>query len=188
MKLLFDFFPVVAFFITFKQYEDPHDGIIAATLVIILATIIQVAISWFLKKRIEKIHLITLILVVLFGGVTLLLNDDLYIKWKPTVINWLFSFVFLGSQFVGKKNLIRRMMDKNIALPTPIWNRLNVIWSLFFLFMGVINLYVVYNFDTEIWVNFKLFGMLGLTFVFVVAQGLFLMKHIKPKHDESGNG
>ena len=185
MKLLFDFFPVVLFFITFKLYDDPKQGILAATAVIIVATIVQVGISWLRNRRVEKLHLITLVLIVVFGGITLALENEIFIKWKPTVVNWLFAVVFLGSQYLGKKNLIRRLMDANIDLPDPIWSRLNLGWVVFFALMGVLNLYVVYNFDTATWVDFKLFGLLGLTLLFVIGQGFYLVRHIKPDEDDA---
>ena len=188
MKLLFDFFPILLFFITFKFYEDPKEGILAATAVIIVATVIQVAISWVVKRRVEKMHLIMGALVVLFGGITLMLDDEIYIKWKPTVVNWIFGIAFLGSQFVGAKNIVRRMMEKNIELPDLIWTRLNLSWVVFFFAMGVVNLYVVYNFDTDTWVDFKLFGLMGFTFLFVIAQGFYLMRHIKSDDTEEENG
>ena len=137
MKLLFDFFPILLFFITFKQYEDPKEGILAATAVIIIATIVQVGISWYRHRKVEKLHLITLILVVIFGGITLILENEIFIKWKPTVVNWLFAAVFFGSEFIGKKSLIRRLMEKNIDLPAMIWTRLNFSWVAFFAVMGV---------------------------------------------------
>lgn len=183
MKLLFDFFPIVLFFITFKQYEDQKEGILAATVVIIVATIVQVSISWWRSRKIEKLHVITLVLIIVFGGATLLLEDELFIKWKPTVVNWLFAAAFLGSQFIGRKNLVQRMMEGSLELPAEVWTRLNVSWALFFVLMGVLNVYVVYNFDTETWVNFKLFGLLGLTVLFVIGQGVYLMRHM-PKDDE----
>ncbi len=183
MKLLFDFFPILLFFVTFKLYDDPQAGILAATAVIIVATGVQVAISWVHRRRIEKMHLVTLALVVFFGGITLMLKDEIYIKWKPTVVNWLFAAAFLGSQFVGKKSLVRRIMEANIELPDPIWNRLNLSWVAFFTAMGFLKLYVVYNFDTDTWVDFKLFGLMGLTLIFVVAQGFYLVRHVKSGDD-----
>ena len=182
MKLLFDFFPVALFFVTFKLHDDPKQGILVATAVIIAASCVQVAISWFYLRRVEKMHLVTLVLVVVMGGVTLILQDEIYLKWKPTVVNWLFGLVFLGSQFIGSKNLVKRMMESKVQLAEPIWTRLNISWSLFFVLMGGLNLYVVYNFDTDTWVNFKLFGLMGLTLVFVVAQGFYLMRHVE--HDD----
>lgn len=182
MKLLFDFFPVLLFFITFKVYDDPKQGIIMATVVIIVASCLQVAISWFRNRKVEKMHLITLALVLVFGGLTLLLKEEIYVKWKPTAVNWLFALAFLGSEFIGKKNLVQRMMESNVELPDAIWQRLNIAWVVFFLAMGALNLYVVYNFDTDTWVDFKLFGLLGLTIAFVIAQSFYLVRHMK--HDD----
>ncbi|HEX9583195.1 MAG TPA: septation protein A [Gammaproteobacteria bacterium] len=185
MKLLFDFFPVVLFFIAFKLHDDPQQGILVATGVIIAATIVQVAITWARTRRVEKLHLVTLALVVIFGGATLLLEDEIFIKWKPTVVNWLFAAAFLISEFIGKKNLVQRMMGESVQLPDFAWRRLNLSWILFFLTMGLLNLFVVYNFDTDTWVNFKLFGLLGLTLAFVVAQGFYLVRHM---HDDEDAG
>ena len=171
MKALFNFFPIVLFFITFKLHDDPKEGILAATAVIIVATIIQVGISWIRQHRVERLHLITLVLVIVFGGITLILEDEIFIKWKVSVVNWLFAVAFLASEFFGKKNFIRRLMDQNFSLPDSVWTRLNLIWISFFTVMGFINLYVIYNFDTATWVNFKFYGQLGLTLVFFIAQG-----------------
>ena len=181
MKLLFDFFPVVLFFITFKMHEDPQQGILVATSVIIVATVVQVAVTWLRKRRVEKLHMVTLALVVVFGGATLLLKDEIFIKWKPTVVNWLFAAAFLASEYIGKKNLVRRMMEASVHLPDIAWRKLNLAWVVFFTVMGVLNLYVIYNFDTDTWVNFKLFGLLGLTLLFVVAQSFYLVRHMDPE-------
>ena len=185
MKLLFDFFPILLFFVTFKLHEDPQEGILTATAVIILATIIQVAISWFRHPRIEKLHLVTLILVICFGGITLILEDEIFIKWKVSVVNWLFALAFLASQYFGEKNFIRRLMDKNVNLPDIIWTRLNLSWISFFTLMGFLNLYIIYNFNTDTWVNFKFYGQLGLTVLFIVGQGFYLMRHIIPDEEDS---
>ena len=115
---------------------------------------------------------ISLAIIAVFGGATLLLHDETFIKWKPTVLYWLFGAVLLSAQFVFGKNLIRAMMEKNIALPELIWQRLNLSWAVFFIVMGFINLYVAYNFSTDTWVNFKLFGSFGLMLLFIIAQGL----------------
>ena len=183
MKLLFDFFPIIAFFVTFKLFDDQQQGILAATAVVIVATAIQVAVTWLTRRQVEKIHLITLALVVVLGGITLALEDEIFIKWKPTAVNWLFGIGFLATQFIGDKPLVERMLGANVTLPNEVWRRLNMSWVLFFIVVGVINLYVVYNFDTETWVNFKLFGLLGLTLVFVVAQGFYITRHAPPEPD-----
>jgi len=174
MKLLIDFFPIVIFFIAFKMYD-----IYIATAVLIIASLLQTTIHWLVHRQFEKMHVITLLLVCVFGGLTLILQDEMFIKWKPTVINWLFAIAFIGSQFIGEKSLLQRMMGDHMSLPANIWLRLNIAWTLFFIVLGIINLYVAYNFDTETWVNFKLFGLLGLTFVFVVAQSIYVTRFIE---------
>jgi len=174
MKLLTDFFPIILFFLTFKFY-----GIYAATTVAIIAAIVQVSLFWLKHRRFEPMHLITLALIVILGGATLILHNELFIKWKPTAINWAFALVFLGSHFIGERPLIQRMMAKNVSLPTLIWVRLNISWVIFFTLMGLANLYVIYHFDTNTWVNFKLFGVLGLTVVFVILQAIYLTRHLK---------
>ena len=179
MKILFDFFPVLLFFVAFKLVDDPTQGILLATGVAIVASIVQVALFWWKNHRVEKMHLVTLGLILVLGGLTLLLEDEMFIKWKPTAVNWLFALVFLASQFIGDRPLIRRMMESNIQLPAQIWNRLNTSWVAFFGAMGFANLYAVYNFDTNTWVNFKLFGLMGLTFAFVIAQAIYLARHIE---------
>lgn len=188
MKLLFDFFPIVLFFITFKWYEDPHEGILAATAVIILATGVQVAVTWWRKRRVEKIHLVTLALLVSMGGVTLLLQDAIFIQWKSTVFFWLLAVAFLGSHFVGRKTLVQRFFDSKFAPPDKVWKVLNVSWTLFFLCLGALNLFVVYNFSTATWVNFKLFGLTGLMFVFVFVQILYLFRYMIPEEDAEEQG
>lgn len=179
MKFFLDFFPILLFFIAFKVYD-----IYVATAVAIVASVLQVAYIWVTKHKVENMHLVTMALIVVFGGATLILQDELFIKWKPTVVNWLFAVVFLGSQFIGQKTIVERIMGGNITLPAMIWGRLNLSWAGFFAALGLINLYVIYNFDTETWVNFKLFGMMGLTILFVMGQGVFLMKHIKPEQNQ----
>ena len=178
MKFLFDFFPILLFFIAYKLY-----GIYVATAVAIVASFVQVGLFWLKQHRFETMHLVTLGLIVVFGGATLLLEDEMFIKWKPTVLNWLFALVFLGSQYIGEKSLVERMMSKAITVPQPIWLRLNMSWVLFFVAVGCANLYVVYSFDTDTWVNFKLFGMMGLTLLFVLGQGFYLARHI-PQESE----
>ncbi len=181
MKLLSDFFPIFLFFIAYKLYD-----IYVATAVIIVASVVQVSFFWFKNHRVEKMHLITLVLVLMLGGATLLLHDENFIKWKPTVVNWVFALAFLGSQFIGKKNLLQRMLDSQITVTSPqVWRNLNFAWVVFFIAMGVINLYVAFTFSLDTWVNFKLFGMMGLTFVFVIAQSFYLVRHIAHDDDKT---
>jgi len=174
MKMFFDFLPVLLFFVVYKMYD-----IYTATAVLIAASTIQTVGHRLIKGSFEKTHVITLALVALFGGLTLALQDETFIKWKPTAINWLFAIVFIGSQFVGKKTIIERMMGANITLPSFVWIKLNLAWALFFIFLGTINIYVAFSFDTDTWVNFKLFGLMGLTFLFIIAQSLFLVPYLK---------
>tara|TARA_B100002049_G_scaffold120212_1_gene88830 strand:- start:103 stop:663 length:561 start_codon:yes stop_codon:yes gene_type:complete len=184
MKFLFDFFPLVAFLIAFYYPEDREQGIYLAIQVLIIASAIQIIIYWLITRKFEKMHVITLVLTVILGGATLLLKDVRFIKWKPTAVNWVFALVFLGSQFIGKKPIIRRMMDHAISVPDEIWTKLNIGWVVFFIFSGIANLYVVYNFSTEFWVNFKVYGLLGLTFIFAIAQAMYMSQHIKDIKEE----
>lgn len=179
MKFLFDFFPILLFFIAFKLH-----GIYAATVVAIAASVLQVGIAWFRHKKVENMHVITLVLIAVFGGATLYLQDELFIKWKPTVLNWLFGLVFLGSHLIGQKTIIERMMGHNMTLPSDVWSKLNMSWAGFFIMLGCANLYVLYNFDTDTWVDFKLFGMMGLTLAFVVIQAIFIARHLPEQQEE----
>lgn len=178
MKFLYDFFPILLFFIAYKIY-----GIYAATVVAMTASFIQVGGFWIKHRRFQTMHLVTLGLIVVLGGATLWLQDERFIKWKPTLVNWMFAIAFLGSQFIGKKPLVERMMGATVQLPNEIWGRLNLIWIIFFALMGLANLYVVYNYDTDTWVNFKLFGMMGLTFAFVIGQAFYLARYMQPEEE-----
>jgi intracellular septation protein len=178
MKILADFFPILLFFITFKLYD-----IYAATIVAIVATAVQVAYVWFRTRRVEPTHIITLVLIIVFGGATLYFKDEMFIKWKPTVVNWLFGLAFLLSQLFGSRTLIERMLGGKISLPPPVWRRLNLMWVLFFIVLGGVNVFVLYTVDTATWVNFKLFGLLGLTFLFVLLQSIYLARYA-PEQDK----
>jgi intracellular septation protein len=186
MKLFFDFLPIVLFFIAYKfgggEYSFQGqvyqvEGIYAATAVMIVASIVQVSISWLLHRKVERAHVITLVLVLLLGGMTLWLHNPDFIKWKPTAVNWLFALAFIGAYLFTDKSLLERMLADHIQLPSKIWTRLNLAWVLFFVASGVANLYVAFNFDEATWVNFKLFGMLGLTIIFVIGQSIYLARH-----------
>ena len=174
MKFLFDVLPVVLFFAAFKLYD-----IYVATAVAIAATVVQV--SW-LKLRGRRVDLMlwaSLAIIVVFGGATLLLQDETFIKWKPTVLYWLFGVVLAVGMLGFRKNLIRTVLGQQMRLPDPVWARLNWSWVAFFGFMGAANLYVAYNYSTDLWVNFKLFGGIGLMIAFVVAQSLVLAKYLQ---------
>ena len=172
MKLLLEFFPIVLFFIAYKLGD-----IYIATITAIIATTLQVFWIRFQKGIFEKTPLITLGILIIMGGATLYFKNEMFIKWKPTALYWILALGFLGSQFVGKKNLLQRMLGEQITLPPKIWTQLNLSWAFFFLGMGLLNLYVVYYFDTNTWVNFKLFGTLILTLIFIVLQGFYMTKH-----------
>ncbi len=178
MKFLFDLFPVILFFVAYK-FAD----IYVATGVAIGATFIQIGWVHFRHGKVDKMLWVSLGLITVFGGMTLLLRDPTFIKWKPTVLYWLFAVVLLGSVLLMKKNLIRAMMEKQVALPDRVWGNLNLAWAGFFAFMGVLNLYVAYNFSESDWVNFKLFGGMGLMLAFIVAQGLMLSKYIEEEKE-----
>ncbi len=184
MKFLFDFFPIALFFITFKFYEDPQEGVLAATAVAIIATIIQVLAFWLKNKRVEKMHIITLVLITILGGATLILKDPVFIKWKPTAVNWMFALGFFGSQYIGHSPLVKRMMAHAVELPDAVWMKLNFAWVVFFIAMGFANLYVAFNYSLSIWVDFKTYGMLGLTVLFVVIQAIYLAKHMPEPEPE----
>ena len=182
MKIIADLFPVILFFIAYKLFD-----IYVATQVAIAAAALQLLWSKVVHGRIEKMHWITLALLILFGGLTLALRDPTFIKWKPTVVNWLFGIAFLGSGLLMERGLLRRMMEHAVSLPDPVWRRLNMVWINFFFLMGALNLYVAYNYSEETWVNFKLFGFMGLTLLFLLGQGFYLARHIvdeKPAVEE----
>lgn len=173
MKLLFDFFPILLFFIVYKFF-----GIYIATATAMIASVCQVAFYRLKFKHYEKMHLISLALIMILGGATLFFHNPWFIKWKPTGIYWLSALVFLSSGFIGSKPIIQKMMEANVVLSTKIWHRLNYAWILFFVVMGALNLYVAYHFDTDAWVNFKLFGGVGFTLLFVLIQAFYLTKHM----------
>ncbi len=219
MKFLADFFPILLFFVAYKMYD-----IYVATAVAIAASLLQVGGHWLRHRRVEKMHMITLALLVVFGGLTIILQDRAFIMWKPSIVNWLFAAVFLGSHFIGDRPLVERMMSHAIEVPQVTWSRLNQMWVLFFIAMGVANLYVANLFFTvesqllalagpsasqidlaqcaeafqdqalelcleardreETWVNFKLFGMMGLTILFVIGQAFYLARHVQDAQEE----
>ena len=184
MKFLFDFFPVIIFYIGYsisKRYMGEVDGMIIATALLIAATCAQVAITWLRKRKVEKMHIIVLALAIVFGGATIYFRDPAYLIWKVTLANWLFAIAFLSSHFIGDSPIVKRMMQHAIELPEIIWTRLSYMWILFFVGIGVVNLIVARNVSFDAWVNFKLFGMFGLTFVFVIIQSLYLARHAKEK-------
>ena len=215
MKQLFDFFPILLFFVLYKFYLDlpeelilginawvplmqltpgeSSDAIYLATLAAILVTLVQVVAAAIIVRKVEKMPLITLALLVVFGGATLALKDPVFIQWKPTAINWLFALVFLGSHLVGDKPLIQRMMGHAIEIDERrVWLQLNLAWVGFFVVAGIANLLVApeidplgFEFSEDTWVDFKLFGLMGMTIVFVVAQAFYLAKYLPGTDEET---
>ncbi len=203
MKLLFDLFPVILFFAVFKfagaQPEAAQafasqylsfivvDGeisaqqapILLATAVAILATLAQVLWLLIRRRHVDTMLWVSLVIIMVFGGATIYFHDELFIKWKPTVLYWCFALALLGAQLILRKNLIRSLMGQQMTLPDPVWNKLNLAWGAFFAAMGALNLYVAFNFPLELWVNFKMFGFLGLMIAFVIAQTAYLSRHLK---------
>jgi len=203
MKFLFDLFPVILFFAVFKWGQGHPDAALAATqhtlsglvsgghatidqapimlatAVAIVATFAQIGYLLLRRRKVDTMLWVSLVIITLFGGATIYFHNETFIKWKPTVLYWCFSVGLLFSQVALGKNLIRLMMEQQITLPDFVWQRLSLAWALFFGAMGVINLYVAYNFSTAAWVDFKLFGFTGLIFAFVIGQSLFLARHMK---------
>lgn len=174
MKLLFDLFPVILFFVTFK-----FAGVFTATAVAIGATFVQVGWVKYRHGRVDTMLWVSLGIISVFGGATLLLHDETFIKWKPTVLYWFFALALLLAPIFFKKNLMRALLQEKIALPDPAWGKLNLAWSAFFAVLGVVNLYVAFNYSTDTWVNFKLFGATSMMMVFVILQSLWLSKYVE---------
>lgn len=174
MRLLFDLLPVLLFFVAFKV-----SGIYAATGVAIAASVAQIGWLTLRRKPIDNMQWVSLAIIVVFGGMTLYLKDPTFIKLKPTVLYGLFAAALLVSRVALRRNLIRSMMGKQVRLPDPVWDRLNVAWILFFVFLAALNVMVAWQFSEETWVNFKLFGATGLTILFVIAQALYFSRHIQ---------
>jgi len=179
MKFLFDLFPIILFFIAFKL-----QGIYVATGVAIAASFAQIGWLWLRGRKIDMMLWLSLAIIVVFGSATLLLHDETFIKWKPTVLYWMFASVLTGSALIFHKNLIRTMLGEQIQMPDTAWSKLNLSWAGFFASMGFLNLYVAFNYPTDTWVNFKLFGGMGLMLAFVIGQGVFLAKYIEQKETE----
>ncbi|MBE8215641.1 MAG: septation protein IspZ [Endozoicomonadaceae bacterium] len=188
MKQVIEFIPLIFFFIFYKMSPKTFEimnhsitlgGIYTATGSLIITTTLVVMIEWIYYKTISKGQLITLAAVLIFGGLTLCFKNDLFIKWKAPVINWVFGLTFLLSAFIGKKPIIERLMSHAIQLPSSIWHKLNMSWAVFFMILGSLNLYVAFHFEA-IWVDFKIFGSLGLTIFFTLVQVILLRKHIQP--------
>ena len=210
MKLLYDLFPIILFFVTYHNadalventplgnlVDASQPEVIVATIlatgIAIIASFIQVGGFWLKNRRFEKMHLFSLAIISVLGGITILFGNPAFIQWKPTVLNWAFAVVFLGSQYIGSKNIMHRMIGGQIELPEHVWIRLNWSWVIFFIISGIANLYVAFYYGLEldektrmdIWVNFKLFGLMGMTFAFVIAQAFYMARYIKETPEEN---
>lgn len=199
MKLLFDLFPVILFFIAFKVAGNNQEAaaglvttllggtavdvkqapILLATVVVMLATVAQIAWVHFRHGKADKMLWVSLVLVVVFGGMTLIFQDETFIMWKPTILYWVFAASMAFATLVLKKNPMRALLGEQLTLPDPVWNKVTLSWIAFFLVMGALNLIVAFNFPTDIWVNFKLFGGMGLMLVFILGQGVMLSKYVE---------
>lgn len=171
MKQLLDFLPLVVFFVFYKMYD-----IFVASGALIVATGLALVASWILFRKVEKMTIVTFVLVAVFGTLTLVFHNDEFIKWKVTVIYSLFALALLFSQFFMQKPLIQTMLGKELQLPTHAWRRLNVAWAIFFLACGVANIYVAFWLPQEVWVNFKVFGLTGLTLLFTLLSGIYIYR------------
>ena len=180
MQLFYEFIPVLLFFLAFKMY-----GIYVATVVGIVATFLQVVVTRLIAKKWDRKQLITLAIFAVFGSMTLYFHDPIFVKWKPTVIFWLFGLVLMGSQLFSSKTLIQRMMENALqdkgSVPVGIWKKLNVSWALFFIALGGLNLYIAYAYSNDVWVDFKFYGITAAFLIFSILQAIYLSRHITEK-------
>ena len=207
MKLLLDFLPILLFFVTFRfaegrkdwaaQFATDHFGalvsggvvgageapVLLATVVVIVATLAQVAVLELRGRKVDLMLWVSLGLVTVLGGATIWFHSETFIKWKPSVLYWVMGLAFWVSQMFFGRNLLQVLMGEQLVLPPPVWRRLSLAWIIFFALMGVLNLWVAYSFDTATWVNFKLFGGIGLMLLFTLGQGVYLSRHIKDVDD-----
>jgi intracellular septation protein len=184
MQALIDFLPVIAFVATYWLSGDMS----LAIMVIMGAVTLQITATWLIKRELNKMLVASAVLVIVLGGISLALDNPLFFKWKPTGLYWLFAVAFLGSQFIGERPLAQRMMtsvsQNGLDLPDRVWRQLNLAWVLFFIVAGIANIYVAYNYEEATWVNFKLFGLLGITFVFLVLQSLWMSQYLDEESDQ----
>lgn len=184
MQLFYEIFPIFLFFLAFKIY-----GIYVATVVGIVTTFLQAIFNRFFFKKWDKKQIITFIVFMVFGGMTLYFHNPIFVKWKPTIVFWIFGLIILASHFTHR-TLMQRMMEnvleEKVAVPLRAWKRLNTVWALFFLVMGTVNLYIAYNFSNDAWVNFKFYGITGALFVLSVLQALYLIRFTNPEQNKNG--
>jgi intracellular septation protein len=181
MQLLFDFLPVLAFFIAYKT-----GGIYVATATLMIAMVLLAGTQWIRLRKVSPMLLLSTVLVLIFGSVTLLVHDKAFIQWKLTVLDWIFALGFIIAPYFGGQTLVQRLMGAQLTLPEKHWRTLNWMWIVFFALMGALNVYVIYHYDEATWVNFKLFGTTALTVVFVIVQGVWLSGKL-PKDDDASS-
>ena len=172
MKFLLDFFPAILFFISFKLW-----GIYPSIAVLMASSFAQIAFFWFKYRRIEPSHLIAFAIVIILGSASLIFRNPIFILWKPTIVFWTFAIIFLAFKIHKKKTVLEAMLGQKMSLPQAKWNVLNKIWTFFFITVGGVNIYVAYHFKLETWVNFKVFGVLALTIIFIVIQSIYISKN-----------
>jgi intracellular septation protein len=186
VKQFIDFIPLILFFIVYKISPQAVDvlghsfmvgGIYSATAMLIASSLVVYGVLYFRQGKLEKSQWLTLIACLVFGSLTLAFHSETFLKWKAPVVNWVFALIFAGSHFIGDRLLIQRIMGHALTLPQAVWTKLNIAWIVFFLFCGAANLYVAFTYQ-EFWVDFKVFGSLGMTLLFLVGQGIFLARHI----------
>ena len=188
MKQLLELLPLVLFFGAYKMDGDTlavggwshtFDGIFSATAVLMISTALTWLIASLLEKRNDKRLMWMTLAVLLFGAATLILRDQRFIQWKPTVVNWVLAAVFLGSQFIGKRTVIERVLGSQLILPRPIWTRLNVLWIGNFALVGALNLFVAYRFEEAVWVSYKLYSSIGFTLALMLLTVAIVAPHVK---------
>ena len=188
MKQLAEFVPIALFFIVYQLkgesvslggWEYTFDGIFTATAVLMVATLLQVIITYAITREFEKRLMWLLLAVVVFGGATLVFRNQMFIQWKPTIFNWALAVAFGASQFIGDKNLMERTLGSQIHLPTPVWTRLNQLWIANFAIVGALNLVVAYGFSEETWVSYKLYSAIGFTLLLTILTALLISPHLK---------
>ena len=194
MKQIFELIPLILFFVVFKMdgetlqllsFSYEFDGIYSATAVLMAATAIQVVLTRLITGKVEKQLLWLFGIIVVAGSATLILRNDIFIMWKPTVFNWGLAMVLLGGLLLGKKSLLEKMLGQQLELPAAAWLRLNQLWIANFLIVGSLNLYVAYNFSQDAWVNYKLYSSIGFTLLLMIITMIIVVPHIKDKADES---
>jgi intracellular septation protein len=188
MKQLAEFVPIVLFFITYQMkgstldlggWTHTFDGIFSATAVLMIATTLQVVVSYAMTRKVEKRMLWLLLAVMVFGGATLFFRNQMFIQWKPTIFNWVLALAFGASQFIGEKNLMQRTLGSQIQLPHNVWRRLNLLWAANFAIVGALNIYVAYSYTEDTWVSYKLYSAIGFTVVLTILTAMLISPHLK---------